>query len=55
MTGGATSGRIRERHLNVKPEQDRVAVLDGVVASFLTHLAGLFRAGFAATGDVIVK
>src|SRR5579872_673007 len=37
-----------------KPEMHHVAVGDHVVLAFKAHLAGLFRAGFAAVGDEVI-
>ncbi len=51
---------IHERHgllqllLNVKPEQEKIAVLGYVVAAFLAHFTGFLGALFAVTGDKII-
>ena len=41
--------------LDVKSEQDDVAVFNDIVAAFLTHFTGFFGADLAVTANIIVK
>ena len=47
--------RIRKRsQLDVKPEQNYVAVFDNVIAAFLAHFTGVFAGYFTAEAGKII-